>query len=125
MVDFRKRVDELQAYLTPAYREQLVVIMKNKMSRGELKGRTRYAIPLEHFNEYKPEYVETLDDGSWLVHIELEIVEKVAGLEAKRVKIHYPLSVARINIDPVKNIWGLALNGIAAGKSEYRVETNS
>jgi len=120
-VDFKKRVEELQAYLTPSYRESLGTVMLNKMQRGELKGRTRYAMPLEHYNEYHADHVETLDDGSWIVHVEMEIVEKVAGLEAKRVRIHYPLSVTRINIDPAKNIWGLALNGIAKGLSEYRV----
>ena len=120
--DFPKRIEELQAYLTPQYRDTLVQVMQNKMTRGELKGRTRYTLPLEGYNEYHDQHVKTLEDGSWEVSLEVEIVEKVAGLEAKRVRIRYPLSIVRINIDPVKNIWGLALNGIAQGKQEYRLE---
>lgn len=123
-VDFPKRIEELQAYMTPEYRDNLILTMQNKMERGELKGRTRYTLPLEGFNEYLDTHVRTLNDGSWEVDLQVEIVEKVAGLEAKRVRIYYPLSVVRINIDPVKNIWGLALNGVAEGKQEQRLENN-
>ncbi len=120
-VDYPNKIHELQAYLTPSYREELIEIMNNKQKRGELDDRTRYSLPLEGYSEYQDKHVTTLKDGSWIVTLEVEIVEKVGGLEAKRVKIHYPLHIVKINIDPAKNIWGLALDGTPEGHTQRRM----
>lgn len=120
--DFAKRIEELQAYVTPAYRDELIESMHQKMRDGELKGRTRYALTLEPYAEYQAEYVTTVNRDRWVVDLEVEIVEQVAGLEAKRVKIHYPISVVRINIDPARNIWGLALDGTPHDQAPWRID---
>lgn len=120
-VDYPKKIQEMQSYITPSYRETLVEQMHVKKARGELDGRTRYSMPLGEYNEYKPEHVVSLPDGSWVVTLEVEIVEKVASLEAKRVKIRYPLRVVKINIDPSRNIWGLALDGTPEGYKSVRI----
>lgn len=123
--NFPQRIEEFQAYLTPSYLEELKRIMNNKMQRGELAKRRRYTIPLTDYEEYRAEHVETLDDGSWQVNIGLQIVEKVSGIEAKNVRVMYPMHIVRYNIDPVRNVWGLALNGMVAGKHEYRIDETS
>lgn len=123
--NFAERIEEFQAYVTPKYLDELKQIMASKMERGELAKRRRYTILLTDFEEYRTEHVETLDDGSWQVSVGLQIVEKVSGIEAKNVKVMYPLHVVRYNIDPVRNVWGLALNGMAPGKHEYRIDEAS
>jgi len=121
--DYPNRIEELQAYFTPNYRDELIASMNRKMNRGELEKRRRYALVLEDYKEYRVDHVTSLGDGSWRVEMALEIVEKVSTLEAKRVKIFYPLHVVRINIDPAKNIWGLALDGMVPGETDYKIKS--
>ena len=121
-VDYAARIEEFQAYLTPKYLQELTTTMQNKAERGELSKRRRYTIALNNYEDYRRENVVTLEDGSWEVNIGLKVVEEVSGIEAKNVDIVYPLQVVRYNIDPVRNVWGLALNGMAPNKQEYRVD---
>lgn len=123
--DFPARIEEFQAYVTPKYLEELQELMNKKMKRGELNKRRRYTIPVTGYQEYQPEHVETLDDGSWRVDVALKIVEKVSGIEAKNVSVLYPLHIVRYNIDPLRNVWGLAINGIVEGQVESRIDEKS
>jgi hypothetical protein len=62
-----------------------------------------------------------LSDGSWIVTVNLEIVERVSSMEAKRVAITYPMRVVRMNISPDKNIWGLAVDGYPEGQRSKEI----
>ena len=54
-----------------------------------------------------------LSNDSWLVWLDLQIVERTGSMEAKRTTVRYPFKVVRLNISPEKNIWGLAIDGYA------------
>lgn len=116
--DYPARIQDLQAYMTQTFRDQQIRTMNEKMSRGELAKRTRYSSVDTRYTDYQPEFVTALRDGSWNVEMVLQVVEKVGEVEAKRIKIKYPINVVRISIDPEKNIWGLALNGTSPGYKE-------
>lgn len=120
--DYARKIFEQQAYLTPRYRDILIRDMNVKNDMGELEERVRWTLDHDATLTYQDEDVEPLPDGSWLCHIRLTVVEAIAGEEIKRVSIHYPLRVVKMNISPKQNIWGLALDGYPKGQFEQRIE---
>ena len=118
--EFGQNIFNNQAYLTPRYREWLVNDMENKARAGELKERERFTLSVKQVESV--DNVRSFDDGSWLVDVRVIVVERIAGQEVKRVGVHYPLRVVRIDISPQKNVWGLALDGYPEGMQETRLE---
>ena len=108
--DFSRTIFELSPYLTPAYREQLIAEMEVKAKRGELAFRERgmQEIPGSGYTE---ERIESLQDGVWVVRLDMELFESVKGMAVKRKHIRYPLRVVHFDIDREINPWGLALDG--------------
>lgn len=119
--DYGNKIFAAQAYLTPRYRSWLVKDMEDKAQNGELQGRSRYMLELDGVG-YDSENVQSLDDGSWLVHLKVIIVESIGSIEAKRVSVHYPMRVVKMNVSPQRNIWGLALDGYPSGMEEKLIE---
>ncbi len=119
--DYGQNIFDAQVYLTPRYREWLLTDMESKAQAGELRDRTRYTLELDDLSTFG-ENTQQFDDGSWLVNVRLMIVERIAGVEAKRVGVHYPIRVVRMNVSPLKNPWGLALDGYPDGMQESRIE---
>jgi len=119
--DYGQNIFDAQVYLTPRYREWLLTDMESKAIAGELRDRTRYTLELDDLSTFG-EKTKQFDDGSWLVNVRLMIVERVAGVEAKRVGVDYPIRVVRMNVSPLKNPWGLALDGYPEGMQETRIE---
>lgn len=119
--DYGKKIENLQYRFTPAYHEYLKRDMNIKYENGELKDRTRFTMEIPGSSLYQDHLVTVLQDGSWIVTINLEIVERVASIEAKRVKISYPLHVMRMNIDPELNVYGLAINGYPSGQRPFEL----
>lgn len=111
--DFSKAIYQLSPYLTPSYREALVAELELKAKRGELLGRERgmQELPGHGFTE---ERVHVLQDGIWLVLLDMELLESVKGMDVKHKRIRYPLRVVRYDIDRETNPWGLALDGFEA-----------
>ena len=99
--------------MTPSYRETLINELETKAKRGELIGRERgmQEVPGQGFSE---ERVQTLQDGVWVVFLDMELFESVKGMAVKRKQIRYPLRVVRYDIDREANPWGLALDGFDA-----------
>lgn len=124
-IDYGKKILEMQHRLTPTYREFLVLDMNIKQEKGELKNRSRYALEVSGMSQFQPEYVNTIHEGKWEVVLHLEIVERVASLESKRIQIKYPMTVVQMNISPEKNIWGLALDGYPVDKRPERIDLAS
>lgn len=120
-VDYGRKLFHLQAYLTPRYRQWLLDDIENKAAAGELNGRERYTLEIGD-TTYDEDNVQSIDDGSWLVHVRLIIVERVDRVEVKRVGVHYPLRVLKMNISPTKNVWGLAIDGYPVGMQESIIE---
>lgn len=108
--DFSNAIFALSAYLTPAYREALIAELEAKAKRGELAGRERgmQELPGHRFTEAR---VNTLQEGVWVVVVDMELLENVKAVAVKRKAIRYPIRVVRYDIDRERNPWGLALDG--------------
>ena len=76
-------------------------------------------------SSYSPDNVVAYDDGSWVVHLRLQIFEEVGGIQAKQINVHYPLRVVKMNISPNQNFWGLALDGYPVGQHEQLLDEES
>lgn len=114
-IDYGKRIKELEYRFTQEYKEQLIDELNSKQTRGELRNRSRYVLERPGFEVYRPDFVVSYEDDSWLVWLDLEIVERTGRVEAKRTTVRYPLRVVRLNISPEKNAWGLAIDGYQTG----------
>lgn len=119
--DYGQSIYDNQSYLTPRYREWLLKDMQTKADAGELKERERFTLSIKD-DVGEGENVEVFDDGSWLVNLKLIVVERIDGQIVKRVGVHYPIRVVRMDISPKKNVWGLALDGYPKGMQETRLE---
>jgi len=110
--DYGRRIFALSAYLTPAYREILELDLERRGRQGELLGRTR-AVHEAPSAAYSDARVALLGNGSWVVWLDVQIVEHVKGLRVKDTVVRYPLRVVHRDIDRERNPWGLALAGFA------------
>ena len=111
--DFSNAIYALSGYLTPAYRETLISELESKAKRGELAGRERGMQELPGHG-FAAERVSVLQDGVWVVVVDMELFETVKGMAVKRKAIRYPLRVVRYDIDREANPWGLALDGFTS-----------
>lgn len=121
--DFSNAIFALAPYMTPSYRESLINELEIKAKRGELVGRERgmQEVPGQGFSE---ERVQVIQDGVWVVQLDMELFESVKGMAVKRKQIRYPLRVVRYDIDREANPWGLALDGFA-NKGPHVLVTSS
>jgi integrating conjugative element protein (TIGR03746 family) len=110
--DYGHNIYRLSPYLTPRFREQLIAKMKLKGQRGELAHRVRTVQELPGLG-YEARRVAVLNERSWVVWLDLELVETVRGMRVKQPAIRYPLRVVRYAVDQETNPWGLALDGYA------------
>lgn len=115
-------IEEYQSLFTPKFLNEVKEHMRKKMGDGELNGRSRYLLDVPGFETYKDEHVRILDDGSWIVFLRYEVIENMSTMQIKRVTYEYPLHIVRMNIDPKKNAYGLAINGIAPGYKEKKID---
>ena len=111
--DFPAKLYRFAAYVTPAFRAELLRDMDRRGRMGELTGRVRalYEAPGA---QYEDSRVETVGPNAWTVTIEAEIEETLAGLPVKHTRIRYPLRVVRYDVDRELNPWGMAIDGFAA-----------
>ena len=111
--DFPAKLYRFAAYVTPAFRAELLRDMDRRGRMGELTGRVRalYEAPGA---QYEDSRVETVGPNAWTVTIEAVIEETVAGLPVKHTRIRYPLRVVRYDVDRELNPWGMAIDGFAA-----------
>jgi len=106
--DFGKNAYDLQAFISKQFMAKLVTDIKLKRVRGELDGRTRQVNLLSGYDEA---HVDIINDSSWVVWLDMELVEHVQGMEIKRIKIRYPIKVTQTQVEQDKNPWGLLLDG--------------
>jgi integrating conjugative element protein (TIGR03746 family) len=111
--DYGSAIFRIAPYLTPRYRADLLAELEDKGRRGELAYRDRgvQEIPGHGYQEHR---VDPLGNGSWIVWLDLELLESVKGMTVKRTLIRYPLRVVRYAVDLDANPWGLALDGYGA-----------
>lgn len=110
--DYGRAIFRVAPYLTPRYRADLIAELEHKGRQGELAYRVRgvQEIPGHGYEERR---VECLDAQTWVVWLDLDILESVKGMTIKRTAIRYPLRVVRYAVDLDANPWGLALDGFA------------
>lgn len=111
--DYQHNITRLRAYLTPSCQAKLNLDWQQRKDRGELRERVRgiYEIPGRGF---KPDRVEVISRNSWTVTLDLSVDEYYQAEPVKRALVRYPINVVRLDIDPEKNPWGLALNCFAS-----------
>jgi integrating conjugative element protein (TIGR03746 family) len=107
--DYGRAIFRVAAYLTPAYRAWLIADMEHKARQGELSYRVR-GIQEYPGRAYSEARVEVVDRDTWLVWLDLDLVESVKGMTVKQTAIRYPLRVVRQAVDLEANPWGLALD---------------
>jgi integrating conjugative element protein (TIGR03746 family) len=108
--DFGRAIFQVSPYLTPRYRADLLAGLEQKGRQGELAYRVRgmQAIPGHGYEERR---VDVLGGHSWIVWLDLELLESVKGMTVKRTTIRYPLRVVHYAVDLEANPWALALDG--------------
>jgi len=108
--DYGSAIFRISPYLTPRYRNELIEDMELKARRGELAYRVRgvHEVPGHAYEERR---VDVLSSDTWIVWMDLDLLESVKGMTVKKTTIRYPVRVVRQAIDPETNPWGLALDG--------------
>ena len=110
--DYPRNIRALSAYLTPACKNFLERDFATRRDNGELQRRTRgiYEIPGRGFGDHPTARVKSISNRDWLVTLDVTADEYYGAEQVKRVAIRYPIKVLRLDIDPKKNPFGLALD---------------
>ncbi|HZF83481.1 MAG TPA: TIGR03746 family integrating conjugative element protein [Burkholderiaceae bacterium] len=110
--DYPRNLRALSAYLTPACRVFLRQDYEFRRNAGELRGRVRgiYEIPGRGYGEAPARRVRTVSERDWVVTLDVTADEYYASEQVKRAFVRYPLKVVRLDVDPQKNPFGLAID---------------
>lgn len=110
--DYQRNIRALSAYLTPACKAFLEHDYTARRDSGELHQRVRgiYEIPGRSYGDDPMSRVKTRSNREWLVTLDLTVDEYYSAEQVKRALIRFPLQVVRLDIDPQKNPFGLALD---------------
>ena len=104
--DLPARQRRMISFLTPQFAGWLE--RDHAQRRNELSGRTRYLLPTE--NPWQVEYARELETGTWIVRLDVLLVEHIGSAEVKRtaVAIHNPGAgtAHRSGIQPVGALFG-------------------
>lgn len=123
--NYPANIGSLRPFFTPEFRKWLTQDMKERKAASsgqvnELRGRER-SVSLPQGFVYDETIVTLLDDGSWLVDLELELTERFDDLTVKDILIRYPLHIKRYEVSWKSNPWGLAIAGFG-GDGPSRLE---
>ena len=110
--DYSRNIHALSAYLTPACQTFLQQDYDNRRNAGELRQRVRglYEIPGRGFGDDPTVRVQVISDRDWIVTLDATVDEYYGGERVKRALVRYPLKVVRLDVDPERNPFGLALD---------------
>jgi integrating conjugative element protein (TIGR03746 family) len=110
--DYPRNLTQLDAYLTPSCKTMLQAEFEQRRAAGELRKRTRgvFEIPERGYGDDPSFRVKALGADAWLVNLDLTVDEYFGSERVKRALVRYPLHVVRMDIDPERNPFGLALN---------------
>src|SRR3546814_12873345 len=83
-----------------------------RRSTGELRQRVRgvYEIPGRSYGENPSARVRVISDDDWIVTLDLSADEYHGYEQVQRALVRYPITVARADVDPVRNPFGLVLD---------------
>ncbi|MGE0278256.1 MAG: PFL_4703 family integrating conjugative element protein [Nitrospiraceae bacterium] len=110
--DYSRNIRALTAYLTPACQTFLRQDYEQRHTSGELRQRVRgiYEIPGRGYGENPTARVRVLSDRDWIVTLDVTADEYYGAEQVKRALVRYPLKVVRLDVDPERNPFGLALD---------------
>ncbi|PHN53576.1 hypothetical protein AO268_11400 [Pseudomonas sp. ICMP 8385] len=110
--DYPRNIRALSSYLTPACRAFLLDEAGRRRDSGELRQRVRgvYEIPGRGYGDNPMMRVKALSDDDWIVTLDLSADEYYGAEQVKRALVRYSLKVVRLDIDPERNPFGLALD---------------
>ncbi|KIH84081.1 PFL_4703 family integrating conjugative element protein [Pseudomonas batumici] len=110
--NYPRAIQKLSAYLTPQCKSQLESDAQKRQIAGELRGRTRgvFEMPDRGYGDAPELRVKVLGRDRWVVNLDLATEEFYGSERVKQAFVHYPLQVVRLDVDPEKNPFGLALN---------------
>ncbi len=107
-MELPERQQRMTRFITPAFAADLE---RDRSARiAELKGRTRYMLPIRNWNSA---LVTQPDSDRWHVTLDVDLVETLRSVEIKRTPVRYTLMVTLLRVDPEFNPWGLMLDGFA------------
>lgn len=109
--DYPRNLRALAAYLTPACQAFLQQDYVLRRDSGELRQRVRgvYEIPGRGYGDDPAARVRAVSNGEWIVTLDITADEYVNAEQVKRVLVRYPLRIVRMDVDPERNPFGLAL----------------
>ena len=125
--DYARNIHALSHYLTPACQAFLRQDYDHRRSTGELRQRVRgiYEIPGRGFGDNPTARVRVISDRDWIVTLDLTADEYHGSEQVKRALVRYPLKVVRMDIDPERNPFGLALDCYSSTPQRITVEAPS
>lgn len=114
--DYARNIRALAAYLTPACKSFLESDFAFRRDNGELRQRVRgvYEIPGHGYADDATARVKALSNNDWVVTLDISADEYYGGEMVKRALLRYPIKVARMDVDPERNPFGLALDCYAS-----------
>ncbi len=69
-----------------------------------------YEIPGRGYGENPSARVRVVSDDDWIVTLDLSADEYHGSEQVKRALVRYPIKVARADVDPARNPFGLVLD---------------
>ena len=103
--DFKQHIDRYECYLSSRYQKQLMDIYHDKRKKGELTRNRRVKL----LGGYSDSLVSTLNNSTYLVWLDVKIIEEVNHYPVKDINVRYPIRVT--TSDRPCNRMGLALDG--------------
>jgi len=123
--DYPRNLHALSAYLTPSCRAFLQQDYEFRRSNGELRQRVRgiYEIPGRGYGDDPTSRVQAVSASNWVVTLDVSADEYLGSEQVKRALVRYALKVVRMDVDPERNPFGLALDCYAS--APQRIERPS
>lgn len=112
--EYAQNIYTNRPYLTEACRVSLEADALQRANLGELGNRTRRWEPVAT-TFFSPERVRVIDARTWLVTLDAEITETVAGATVKNGYYRYEVFVQTTSTDRGLNPFGLLMNCFAPG----------
>ena len=110
--DYARNIRALSAYLTPSCKTFLEHDFATRRDAGELRQRVRgiYEIPGRGYGEAPAVRVQTVSSRDWIVTLDVTADEYYGSEQVKRALIRYAIKTARVDVDPQRNPFGLAID---------------
>ena len=124
--DYPQAIRTFRYYFTSNFYRYLMKDYEKRKRAGSLsRVRTVSGISgmgyLDSSSEDTTSLVKPLSANLWIVHLKLQVTERIGDTVVKDVLIDYPMTVTRVNLSIAQNPWGLALDGFAS--SPKRIKT--